>query len=101
MWPKIEILEHHADLRPSAADAPLDLGIGRRAGDDLALHQDATAARRLEQGKAAQQRALARTARPDDRDHLALPHFELDAAQHLERAECLAEARRPQDRRIA
>jgi hypothetical protein len=75
--------------------------IGRRAGDDCPLHQDAAGARRLEQRKAAQQRAFSRPARADDRDDLAFVDRERDAAEHFEGAEFLAEAFRAKNRRAS
>src|SRR4029077_552625 len=47
--------------------------------------------RALEEIHAAQQGRLARAAGPDDGDALALGELEIDALQHLERAEALME----------
>ncbi len=61
-------------------------------GDLLALDDDAARVDRLQQVDAAQQRGLPRTRGADQAHHLVLGHLEVDAAQHLELAERLADA---------
>ncbi len=62
------------------------------AVDPHPVDVDLAAARFFEVVDAAQQGALARTARADQHQHLAGGHFEVDAFQHFEAAEALAQA---------
>ena len=54
--------------------------------------RDAAFGRRLQLIDAAKQGALARSTRPDDRDHFACLHVEADILKHAMRAEGLADA---------
>ena len=54
---------------------------------------------RVEQAEDVQQRALARPARPDDRDELAVLDLEVDPAEHRDLVLPLAVALRQPDRR--
>ncbi|CDN41594.1 hypothetical protein BN871_AI_01050 [Paenibacillus sp. P22] len=81
---QVVLLEYHRCLPAQlvnilAADRS---EVGREAGD-----MDAALARFLEIVQAAEQRRLARAARPQYRDHLALFHLQVDALQHLMPAE--------------
>ena len=66
--------------------------------DLLALEEDPTLLDRLEQVHAAQECALAATARPDHDEHLAALHAEVDPVEDEVVAEALADAIEPDDR---
>ena len=73
---EVEVLEDEADL---AVQLP---GVAHGRPEDV----DLAALDRLQPGDAAQQRGLARAARPDDHDDLAARHVEAHAAQDLDGA---------------
>ena len=70
------------------------MAMPRLAGGDvddvLAVDQHAAGGRVLQPGDDAQQRRLAAAGRADEDDELAVLHLEVDALQHLDRAEGLA-----------
>ena len=82
---EIEVLEHHAH----ALAQPVHLAGAR--GDLLAIDEDASAGRLLQQVDAAQEGALARAGGPDDDDLLALVDALVDAAENLMVAKALVE----------
>ena len=70
-----------------------------RCRDLLAAHDDPSGVDRLEQIHAAQERRLPRAGRADEADDLVLGQLKVDAAQHLELPEGLAQSRDLQRRR--
>ena len=60
--------------------------------DEFSIDPQGATADGLEMVDAAQERRFARTRRPDQTQHLAVGDLEVDAAQHLMRAEVLAHA---------
>src|SRR6185312_984855 len=91
---EVELLEDHADPLADEVEVPALLA-GPRAralADVLALEEDLALLRRRQQVDAAQQRALARAARPEDADHFPFADVEVDAFQHFEVAEAFADA---------
>ena len=92
---QVEALEHHADLLAHLVDVRLgvvDLGV---------LEPDLAARGLLETVDAAQQRRLARAGRAEDDDDLALVDVDVDALEHLEVAEGLAQVLDADDRLVA
>ena len=90
------MLEHHADAAAQRAQL-MRLHAPPRAvrldiADQPALDADLARIIGFEEVDAAEQRALARSARPDQADHLGALHVEVDVAQNRQRAEALAEA---------
>src|SRR5262249_59802004 len=83
---EIEGLEHRADPAPNGID------VGRARHQVDAVDMNRAAGRLLEAIAATQQRALARSGGPDDEHELLRQHREIDAAQHLEMTEALAQA---------
>jgi hypothetical protein len=62
------------------------------AGDLLHRDDDAAGGRRLEKVDAAQERRLARPRTADDRHHIARARDKVDALEHVERPEGLAQS---------
>ena len=62
-------------------DEPDPAAVRRNAREVDAVEEDATGDRALEPRDHAEQRALARSARPEDGDDLALADFEADAVE--------------------
>ena len=91
---EVELLEDDPD--------PLAHGrhLGAFARDLLAFEEDPSAVDRLEQVDAAQQRALAAPARPDDDQCLAGADGEVDAVEDDVVAEALADVLHLHDRRV-
>jgi hypothetical protein len=87
MREQVELLKHHPH---TAADVVDRLGPFDR-GDVPVLEQDLPVIRGLEQVDAAQQRRLARTARPDHADHAAARDLEVDSAQDVQATEPLVD----------
>ena len=84
MRKQIELLEDHADLfaqlaqrRPVRAVAGFLVALG----GEHAVDRDGTALDRLERGKAAQQRALAGPARPNDDQNLSGSKLQADVVE--------------------
>ena len=92
---EVELLEHHPDPLPDRRD------VDTFAGDLLALQEDAAGVERLEQVRAAKQRALAAAAPADDDEHFACGDAQVDAAQHDVVAELLVHSLQPDHRHIA
>ncbi|EAY71525.1 hypothetical protein BDAG_04363 [Burkholderia dolosa AU0158] len=94
--PKVEVLEHHRELRAHALQL-LPVGHVQRAvavafgTDRLAADRDPPGARLLEEVDTAQKRTLARTARADDADHVAGLRLHRHALQYLVVAELLVQ----------
>ena len=93
--PQVELLEHH---RQVGADAQHLLAVGGMAVqpgaaplDRFALEHDVALLAVFQQVGAAQQRRLARSRRADQRHHVAAMRREVDAPQHLQRAERLVQ----------
>ena len=96
MRPKIEVLEHHADLAPHLAQGARRHWPARSVGRVLVADQPAVDAQiagivRLQEIHASEQRALARPAGPNQADDLRAPDREVDVAKHLMRAKALAD----------
>src|SRR5919112_408802 len=83
MREEIELLEDDADALPNRRH------LHALARDLLALEEHAAAVDRLEQVDAAEQRALAAAARPDDHERLAGGDGQVDAVEHDVVAEAL------------
>jgi hypothetical protein len=83
---EVEALEDHAHVLAQRAHR-LRVAMAQR----LAVDRERAFLELFEAVDAAQQRALARAALADDGDHLAAAHREVDALQHLVRAEALAQ----------
>src|SRR6201996_2366056 len=94
MREEVELLEDHPDPLADEVEVPaLFAGARARAlADVLALEEDLALLRRRQQVDAAQERRLARAARPEDADHFAFGDVEVDAFQHFEVAEALVDA---------
>ena len=69
--------------------ARIQVGIARP------IQPDVSAGRAVEGPEQMQQRALPRSRRPDDRDELAAPHFDVDAPQDLEQLSVAAREHPP------
>jgi hypothetical protein len=80
---QVEGLEHDADPPPD----PIHVDARRR--DLLPVDEDPARVDRLQEVDAPQERGLPRARRPDQADHLVLADLEVDAPEHLERAEGL------------
>ena len=101
----VEVLEHHADLG-AQADQPSALGASEprqpamllRRAVLAAVEDDRSGRRRGDEVDAAQQRALARAARSDDAHDLATLDVEVDAVEHLDRAERLGDRAESEER---
>ena len=78
MGKQVEILEDHADLAADLVD------LAQIIGQLHALHDDAPGLMLLQPVDAADQRRLARARGSADDDALALPHAQVDVAQHME-----------------
>src|SRR6266446_3229693 len=95
-------LEDDADL----AAQPVEIGFGASAPPtthasrtaELSVHPDLALLVGLEVIDAAEDRALARAARPNDDDHLTWEDIEADVLQHIEGAIALAETANPDHR---
>ena len=89
---EMEALEHHADARPDGAErrgvgALAHAGTEGMPGDlDLALAEGRQVVERAEEGR------LPASRRAEDRDHLAPPHREIDAAEDVRLAPARPEA---------
>ena len=81
------VLEHDADVAP----------VRRQAGDVAPVERHAAAVGREETGHDPEQRGLAAARGAEQRDELARPHGEVDAAQHGRRAEALLGTRDVQE----
>ena len=86
---EVELLEHHADVFTDFVE------VGLAVGEEVSVHLDLSARGRLEEVEAAQEGRFAGAGRPDHADDLPLAHLEVDAPEHLQRAEVLAEALNP------
>jgi hypothetical protein len=73
---------------------------GGKAGDVLAVEQDATVARLLEPRDHPQRRRLAAATRAEEREELARSEVERERAHRLEVAEALGDAFEPDARRL-
>ena len=101
----VEVLEHHADVG-TQADQPLALSAPEprqpamllRRVVLVAVEDDRSRRRRGDEIDAAQQRALARAARSDDAHDLAPLDVEVDAVEHLDRAERLGDRAESEER---
>ena len=89
MSPKVELLEHHRQVRADAQDL---LGVRRAAvvavalpADRFTLEQDLSLLAVFKQVAAAQQRRLAGSRRTDQRDDIALARRDIHALEHFER----------------
>jgi hypothetical protein len=80
---EVERLEHHPDLATDGGDVAHVVRERHAVDDDLA------ALVLLEAVDGADERRLAGARRPEDDDHLAGPHGQVDAAQHVELTEPL------------
>src|SRR5262249_52274440 len=74
------------------------IDVGRARHQVNAVDMNRAAGRLLETVATSQQRALARSGRPDDEYELLRQHREIDSAQHFEMAEALAQAAYFEDR---
>ena len=83
---QVKALEHHADVLAQLVDVA---ALGRKV---LAVEPDVARVRGLEQVEAAQEGRLTRTRGADDGDDLARIDGQVDALEHLERTEALAQA---------
>ena len=83
---QVKALEHHTDVLTQFVNVA---ALGREI---LAVEPDVARVRGLEQVEAAQEGRLARTRGADDGDDLAGVNGQVDALEHLERAEALAQA---------
>src|SRR5689334_9217130 len=106
MSPEVEALEDHAEAAPDALELVVvgDDHLAERPlpqADLLAGHDDAAGVRHLQQVGAAQQGALARAGRADQRHHVALSRRQRDALQDLEEPETLVELVQTDDFRAA
>ena len=86
--PQVEMLEHHRQARAHALQLAGVGGLQRAvaAGHQLqllAVEQDLAGVRLFQQVDAAQEGALAGTARADDADHVARFRCQRDALEHL------------------
>src|SRR5581483_6862723 len=92
---EVEALEHHADLRPAAADLALaqlvELVAVLAVADQLTVDVEAPRVDLLEVVDAAQEGRLARPRRPQQAHHLARLHLQRDAAEHLDAPERLVD----------
>ena len=83
---QVEVLEHHTGLAADAAHFGLAdvraVARGIRLRQGLAFDGDEAPVDGFQVVQAAQEGALARARRPDQRHHFALPHRERDIAQH-------------------
>jgi len=86
------LLEDDPDPLPDGGD------VDAARGDLLTFEVDAARLDRLEQVHAAQERALAAAARPDDHEHLAQGDLEVDPVEDEVVAEALADALEAQHR---
>jgi hypothetical protein len=82
-----EVLEHHADVAR----------VGRQPRDVASADQDVAGIGRLEPGDHPQQRGLARTAGPEQREELVLVDSQLDTADRFGLAETLGDVADLQD----
>ena len=94
---EVEALEHHAEAGADAPHVALAVELAAAGGvvavaDQHVVEQDLAGLVLLEEVEAAQQRRLARAARPDDGHYLAALDLEADAAQHFQLAEALVQA---------
>jgi hypothetical protein len=86
--PQVEVLEHHRQFRADALQL-LVIGHFQIAGavgfglDHFAVDDDLPRVRPLQKIDAAQEGALARSARADDADHVALVRVQRDALEHF------------------
>ena len=96
MREQVEALEHHADPRAHARVFHIAhrhaTAAGARFADRLVVDQDLALVRPFQPVDAALQRGLARSRRADHRQFLPRTHDQIDAAQHLQRAESLVQA---------
>ena len=93
---QVEVLEHHADLRPHGGDGTVAV-CAEDAADfvaigDFAVDADAALLGHLKVIDAAQQRGLAAAGGADDADDLAGGHRKIDTLQHMQGAEILVQA---------
>src|SRR5262245_9220912 len=96
MWPEIEVLEDHPDLRPHPGQLAIrhreDLA---RRGETVphldALEIDLSAVRPFEPVDAPQKSRLPRAARAQDTDGLSSWHSQADVGQHPLLSKALAE----------
>ena len=99
---QVEALEHHADVLALEGDFLLpqlvQLVATLPVPDEHAVDVQPPGVDLLEVVDAAQQRRLARAGRPDQAEHLALLHLEVDAVEHPQAAEALADLLRGNDR---
>ncbi len=87
------MLKDHAEVGADFIEVALQCpALQVRPIDLLAGDEHFPAGRPLEMVDTAQQGALARAARPDQHQHLAGRHFEIDAFEDLELAEALLQA---------
>ena len=95
MREEVELLEDHARVRENlprlGSIGVLCRAVLIRIGQELALDLDGARVNRLELVDAAQERALARAGRPDDREDLAAADLHIDALEHSEVAERLVD----------
>lgn len=94
MRPEVELLEHHADPAPYLADLPggelhATALRGPVEAERISVDRDIAVRRLLQEGDAAEQRALARARRPDQAGDLPLRHVEIDPVEHPRGAEIL------------
>ena len=102
MRKQVEPLEDHADLGAFPGQDAFGqgdkLGAARLAdADAAAVDAHLSVVDRLEQGETAEQCALARSRRPQDRLHVAAVNAERHAAQHLGATVTLVQADRLED----
>ena len=85
MRKQVELLEHHADL---FAQRPEGSAVGARTrivfafGRERSINADRAALNGFERSEAAEQGALAGTARPNDDKNLARAQFEVDVVEN-------------------
>jgi hypothetical protein len=85
------VLEDHADLRARVRQLAGARPARAVPADAAAVHAHDARRRLLQEIDAAEQRALARAARPDQADHLAGGDRQGDAVERAYRAEALGE----------
>jgi hypothetical protein len=82
---QVERLEDHSDVAAELVDVDM------RVVHPQAIDDELPAVDRLELVDRPDHRALAGAGRPDDHDDVALIHREVDAAEHMKRAEVLVD----------
>src|SRR5690606_36478370 len=90
---QVEALEHHADVLPllgcDGRAKLIQLAVAFFVAHQHAVDGEAARVHLLKVVDAAQERRLARAARPDQAEHFSALHFKRDAFEHLVRPEAL------------